>query len=78
MAEELFKIFIGRGTLDDDYTFYDDGSVLREYDQSAYKLNLQEEIQANEISDHRKDRLLEKCPAQNEEKLRQLLYPNEK
>ena len=78
MAEELFKIFIGRGTLDDDYTFYDDGSVLREYDQSAHKLNLKEEIQASEINDHRKDRLLEKCPAQNEEKLRQLLYTNEK
>lgn len=78
MAEELFKVFIGRGTLDDDYTFYDDGSVLREYDQSAYQLNLEDELNAYEISEHRKEKLLEKCSDKHKEKLKQLLYPSNK
>lgn len=48
------------GDLDDDYTLYDDGSVLHEYDKHRYPggYNLKETLRAKEIKNSAKERLL--------------------
>lgn len=39
MAAEIYTISIGDGMLDNDYTFYDDGTVERFYDDNQWRPN---------------------------------------
>ncbi len=57
-----------KGVLDDDYTLYDDGTVLHEYDKHTYPggQNLKATLTVADLSDTVKQRLLE--PASDEDK----------
>jgi len=76
MANIICKIFIGNGVLDDDYTFFDDGTIKREYDQNTFKLNLEDFLDHNQISEHKKKKIIEKCPINLTEQITKILYPN--
>ena len=64
-----------RGILDDDYTLYDNGEVLHEYDKHTYPsgYNLKETFRAEELSESVKNRLLEAASDANKEKVRRVL-----
>lgn len=62
MSEEICIISIGDGWLDDDYTFYEGGKIKRVYDQHPTKSNLTDWITGSQISDHKKEKILKKCP----------------
>ena len=64
-----------RGDLDDDYTLYDNGEVLHEYDQNRYPggYNLKRTLTANELKDSVKQRLLEAASEENKDLVRQIL-----
>ena len=63
------------GMLDDDYTLFDDGTVLHEYDRSIYPngINLKEELAIDELSDKIKQKLLDAAMAEDKEIVRKIL-----
>ena len=57
------------GDLDDDYTLYDNGEVLHEYDIHRYPggYNLKETLKTEDLSQSLKDRLYNSASEQNKE-----------
>lgn len=54
-----------KGILDNDYAFYEDGTIVHEYDKSMYKLqdmNIETQISPELIQDDIKFQIMEKCP----------------
>ena len=64
-----------RGDLDDDYTLYDNGVVLHEYDRSRYPggYNLKETLSADQLGDNIKQRLLNAAPDKYKDLAREIL-----
>ena len=63
------------GGLDNDYTLYDDGSVLREYDRHHYEggYNLTAHYNAIELSNDIKQRLIKEVDEKDMELAKKLL-----
>lgn len=61
--------------LDDDYTLYEDGTVLHEFDKNIYPggQNLKRIITIADLSDEVKQRLLESASGVDKETVRQML-----
>ena len=68
-----------KGMLDDDYTLYDSGEILHEYDKSAYPggQNLSETLSPGQIHDDIKERLLNTASSENKALVRSLLGMSE-
>ena len=64
-----------KGDLDDDYTLYENGEVLHEYDQNRYPggYNLTATLRAEQLKDSVKERLLNAASAENKELVRGIL-----
>lgn len=64
-----------KGELDDDYTLYENGEVLHEYDKNRYPggFNLKETLSTDKLNDDVKYRLLEAAPTENKELVRKIL-----
>lgn len=56
-----------KGVLDDDYTLYEDGSVLHKYDKHTHPggTNLRNEMTVDQLSDKVKQRLYEASSDEN-------------
>lgn len=50
-----------RQGLDDDYYFYEDGTIIHHYDRTIQKTDIEECILPSEISDYTKGKILSKC-----------------
>jgi hypothetical protein len=63
------------GILDDDYTLYDSGEILHEYDKHAYPggQNLSETLTAKQINTDIQERLLADASAENKALVKKLL-----
>jgi hypothetical protein len=61
------------GYLDDDYTLYDDGSVLHEYDEHPTRSNLTRNLTVNGLRPEVKVRLYEAAKDEDKERVKQLL-----
>lgn len=63
------------GQLDDDYTLYDNGEVLHEYDRNTYPggYNLKTKLKASELSVEIKQRLLDSASPDNIELVKKIL-----
>lgn len=73
MDKEICTIFIGAGGLDDDYTFYESGKIKRFYDRNTFKLNITEWVEAKDISDGKRKKLVEKCEPEHKAKIMEIL-----
>lgn len=64
-----------KGLLDDDYTLYDNGEVLHEFDKSIYPggQNFKETFSANQLKPEIKERLISKVSDENIELAKNLL-----
>ncbi len=64
-----------KGDLDDDYTLYEDGTVLHEYDRHRYPggYNLKDTVEATTIRESAKQRLLNAASPENKELVKKLL-----
>ena len=64
-----------KGILDDDYTLYDDGTVLHEYDRHTYPggQNLKANLKAEDLSQSIKLRLYNAASDDNKELVRKIL-----
>lgn len=67
-----------KGLLDDDYTLYENGDVLHKFDAHGYPggQNLEEHLNADQLKDSIKERLLKAASDENRELVRQLLNIN--
>ena len=72
-VQQICTIYLGSSMLDDDYTFYEDGRVKHYYDQNEWSLNNEEWIDPSKITDSIKQKLLEKCPEESKEEVKNLL-----
>ena len=63
------------GDLDDDYTLYENGEVLHEYDRHRYPggYNLKETLTVGQLKDGVKERLLNSASDANKELVREIL-----
>ncbi len=68
---------IVRQNLDNNYFFYDDGTVIRQYDRTMNDLNLEVEVDPSKISDTDKEKIMskckEECSEEDIEKIRNIL-----
>jgi len=63
------------GLFDDDYTLYDNGEILHEYDKNAYPggYNLSEMLSIEQVGDNVKQRLLESSSEENKKIVKEIL-----
>lgn len=63
------------GTLDDDYSLYDNGEVVHEYDKHIYPggYNLKDTLSVDDLSSGIKERLLNDASPENKEAVKRLL-----
>lgn len=66
-----------KGTLDNDYYFYDDGRILHHYDRIMKKTDIEEYVGASDISERDKQAIMEECPLEFKEKVYNMLYPED-
>jgi len=72
-SKEIVTISVPKGELDNDYTFFEDGKIRHNYDQSVYKTGLETWITARSIPAAEKERILKECPAQHKVKIAAIL-----
>ena len=72
-SKEIVTISVPKGDLDNDYTFFEDGKIRHNYDQSQYKLGLEQWISAGRIESAEKERILKACPLQFKVKITAIL-----
>ena len=53
-----------KGTYDNDYYFYEDGTILHHYDRTIGKWDLEEYISASSISESEKEKIISKCESE--------------
>lgn len=53
-----------KGMYDNDYYFFDDGTILHHYDRSLTKLNLESYVLPYSLSDSEKERIISKCESE--------------
>lgn len=58
-----------KGMYDNDYYFYEDGTILHFYDCSMNKLNIEEYVQPCNLSDFEKEKILSKCKSECSESI---------
>lgn len=62
-----------KGILDDDYYFYEDGRILHSYDKTQTKINLEEYVSAESISEEKRQIMLASCPKDKYEIVKRIL-----
>lgn len=72
-SKEIVTISVPKGDLDNDYTFFEDGKIRHNYDQSEYKLGLEAWITARSIPEADKAKILKACPPEHKIKITALL-----
>ncbi|WP_159801701.1 hypothetical protein [Flavobacterium sp. MK4S-17] len=79
MRNILAKSMMMKKGLDDDYTLFDDGEILHEYDANHYPsgMNRSRKLRAEELSSDVKNRLLEAASTANRQLVKEILGLNE-
>jgi hypothetical protein len=72
-SREIVTISVPKGELDNDYTFFEDGKIRHNYDQSVYKTGLEAWINARNIPAGDKEKILKECPPQHKIKIAAIL-----
>lgn len=50
-----------KGTYDNDYYFYEDGTILHHYDRTMMKRDIESYISPSDIPDSDKEKIIEQC-----------------
>lgn len=50
-----------KGTYDNDYYFYEDGTILHHYDRTMAKSDIEEYVLPSDIPDYEKEEIIAKC-----------------
>ena len=74
MANKICTISIGIMSLDNEYTFYDDGNIERFYDEDHHRrINRKETLKVEKINDAVKEKLISNCPREYKEQIINIL-----
>ena len=58
----MYSFPMRKGIFDDDYYFYEDGTIIHFYDRTQSKLNIEEKVSPLSISIEKREIMLEACP----------------
>ncbi|WP_415328690.1 hypothetical protein [Chryseobacterium sp. MMS23-Vi53] len=76
MEKEICTISITNNWLTDEYTFYEDDRIKRNFDNNSLSSDVTEWLKPNQINKQNKDRLVKNCPEELKEKVMHILdYP---
>ncbi|UCA61929.1 hypothetical protein KB553_10515 [Chryseobacterium rhizoplanae] len=76
MKKEICTISVSSNWLGDEYTFYEDHTIKRVYDNNSLNSNKTEWLEPHQISKQNKDKLIRECPEEVKEQVMQILdYP---
>lgn len=76
MEKEICTISITNNSLGDNYTFYEDQTIKRNYDSNSQHLDITEWLTNDQISHQSKDKIVKNCPEELKEKIMLILnYP---
>lgn len=76
MENKICVISIGKFTLDDDYTFFENGKIERFYDLNNWNQNKYETLKVSQISEQKKQKLLQNCPSKHIKIITKILNPS--
>lgn len=65
----ICKFPMKKGTLDDDYIFYESGKIVHEYDRTRNDVNKEETVNPENLPLVLKESILEKCPEAFKERI---------
>ena len=60
---------IKEGTYDNDYYFYEDGTILHHYDQTMTKLDIEAYVSPSDIPNFEKEKIVSKCKEECSEEI---------
>jgi hypothetical protein len=76
MEKEICTISITTNWLGDEYTFYEDETIKRAYDNNSLSSDVTEWLEPKQISKQNKDKLVKNCPEEFKERIMLILdYP---
>jgi hypothetical protein len=76
MEKEICRINISSNWLGNEYTFYENKTIKRIYDNHSLNSNRIEWLEPKQISKLNKDKLVKSCPEECKEKIMEILdYP---
>ena len=76
MEKEICTISITSNWLGDEYTFYEDEKIKRNYDNNSLSSDVTEWLEPKQISKQNKDKLIKNCPEEFKERIMLILdYP---
>lgn len=76
MEKEICTISIASNSLGDEYTFYEDEKIKRNYDNNSLSSDVTEWLEPKQISKQNKDKLIKNCPEELKERIMLILdYP---
>lgn len=76
MEKEICTISITTNWLGDQYTFYEDNTIKRIYDNNSLSSDVTEWLEPKQISKQNKDKLVRNCPEEFKERVMLILdYP---
>ncbi|TCD16974.1 hypothetical protein EZ456_23790 [Pedobacter psychrodurus] len=73
MSVEICTVYAGVNGLDDDYTFFEDGTIKRFYDRNPHRLNLTEYLKPSDIRGSKLERIIANCPKEHLDKIKKIL-----
>jgi len=77
-SNKICVVSIGDGMYDNDYTFYEDGRIYREWDENKWNYNNSAWISANSIRNSHKEKILKNLEGRVSIKVSEILYPENK
>ena len=73
-----FYLSMKKQDLDNDYFFYEDGTILHHYDRTINKRDIEEDILSKDIPEYEREKILAQCEGEcpNEvfERIKLILY----
>lgn len=76
MEKEICTISITSNWLGDAYTFYENDTIKRTYDNNSLSSDVTEWLEPKQISKQNKDKLIKNCPEEFKERIMLILdYP---
>ena len=75
MDKQIAVLYKMKGVLDDDYTLFESGKILHEFDKHIYPggQNFKEELIPEQISNEIKIRLLDAASEEDKERVKEIL-----
>ena len=69
----FYSFHMKKGTLDNEYYFYENGKILHSFDKTMSKLNVEEFVSALDIPEHERQEMLDKCPLEFKDRIKGML-----